>query len=78
MSLELKFKAGWKLNPTKNGAFRSSTHPTKKAIALELEFKAGWKLNPTKNGAFRSSTHPTKMAIALPQERSFFFIFKQR
>jgi hypothetical protein len=28
MSLELEFKAGLKLNPTKNGAFRSSTHPT--------------------------------------------------
>jgi hypothetical protein len=34
MSLELEFKAGWKLNPTKNGAFRPSTHPTKKEIAL--------------------------------------------
>jgi hypothetical protein len=37
MSLELKFKAGWKFNPTKNGAFHTSTHPTKKAIALPQE-----------------------------------------
>jgi hypothetical protein len=28
---------GWKFNPTKNGAFRSSTHPTKIPIALPQE-----------------------------------------
>ncbi|HIK33155.1 MAG TPA: hypothetical protein IGS17_06035 [Oscillatoriales cyanobacterium M59_W2019_021] len=37
MSLTLKFEAGWKLNPTKKGAFRPSTHPTKKTIALPQE-----------------------------------------